>query len=211
MRLGNRSGREVMTTTFQRMAGREVARRAVRARITTAATALCHERGFEETTVEAIAAAAGVSSRSVFRHFASKEEIITSVVDEIGAGITIALASRPPAEEAWVALRRAMDGHLHDLNSDVDGAQLARAVLLFSTPSLRAAMLNKRARWIEAMVPDVIPRLRGPSGNLRDVQAHAIVSAALACLTSAVERWARLNGTHPVDEILDVAIAAVRS
>jgi AcrR family transcriptional regulator len=201
----------VTTTTSQYFAGRLLARQAVRARITEAAMTLCHERGFEETTVEEIAAAAGVSSRSVFRHFPSKEDIVTASVDEIGAAITIALAARPSSEEAWVALRRAMDGHLHDLNSDADGSMLARTILLFSTPSLRAAMLNKRSRWIDAMVPDVIPRLHGPVGSLRDMQAHAIVSAALACLTSAVERWARLNGAVVVDEILDVAIAAVRS
>jgi AcrR family transcriptional regulator len=189
---------------------REQSRQAIREQITAAAMELFRSHGFEQTTVSEIAAAAGISSRSVFRHFATKEDIVTASVDEIGGGIAVALAGRPPGESPWVALRRAMDGHLDDLEQDADGYVLERTRLLFRTASLRAAMLNKRARWIEAMAPDIVPRLTGRAA-LREVQAHAVVASALACLTTAVEHWARSNGTENAADLMDATIAAVRT
>jgi hypothetical protein len=102
-----------------------------------------------------------------------------------------------------------MDPHIEDLNGNTD-ANVATAVMLSGTAALRGALLNKRARWEDALVPNVIRRLKGPA-RVRELQARAVVSAALACLNTAVDEWARSGGTKPLDKLLDSAIDAVRS
>jgi AcrR family transcriptional regulator len=184
-------------------------RRAVRTQIAEAAIALFVAEGFDETTVDQIAAAVGISSRSVFRYFATKEDMVVGHLDEIGERLAAALEARPRDESPWVALRRAMDPHIEDLNGNTD-ANVATAVMLSGTAALRGALLNKRARWEAALVPNVIRRLKGPA-RVRELQARAVVSAALACLNTAVDEWARSGGTKPLDKLLDSAIDAVRS
>jgi len=165
-------------------------------------------KGYEETTVDEIAAAVGISSRSVFRYFPTKEDMVVGLLDGIGDGLAAELATRPRAEPAWVALRHAMTPHLDDLMRDSD-RKIATAVMLADTPALRGALLAKRARWEEALVPDITRRLKLPPSR-RDLGARAIVGAALSCLNNAVDDWARSGGTKPLAKLLDTAIAAVR-
>jgi AcrR family transcriptional regulator len=184
-------------------------RRAVRTQIAETAMALFVAEGFDETTVDQIAAAVGISSRSVFRYFATKEDMVVGHLDEIGERLAAALEARPRDESPWVALRRAMDPHIEDLNRNRD-ANVATAVMLSGTAALRGALLNKRARWEDGLVPNVMRRLKGPA-RVRELQARAVVSAALACLNTAVDEWAPSGGTKPLDKLLDSAIDAVRS
>src|ERR671933_1039454 len=64
-----------------RMAGDE--RRLQIARV---AMRLFSERGFRGTTTKEIAQAAGVSEAIIFRHFATKEELYTAIIDYKGCG-----------------------------------------------------------------------------------------------------------------------------
>ncbi|MFG1710809.1 TetR/AcrR family transcriptional regulator [Nonomuraea sp. M3C6] len=188
---------------------REMTRRAVRLQIAEAAMALFVQQGFEETTVDEIAAEVGISSRSIFRYFPTKEDIVVGHLDEIGDKLAAALEARPVDEAPWVALRHAMRPHLDDLATRAD-SMLATALMLSSAPALRGPLLNKRARWTELLLPNVMLRLKGPP-RTREVQARAIVSAALACLNTAVDEWERSGGTESVDQLLDLAIEAVRN
>jgi AcrR family transcriptional regulator len=167
------------------------------------------EHGYEQTTIDQVAAAVGMSGRSVFRYFASKEDMVVGSMAQRGADIATALQARPPDESAWEALRRALDGPLRNLDED-GGVALARATLLAVTPALRAAQLQKHAQWNELLVPGIIDRLSG-SSVARRLQAQAIVAAALACLDVAVEDWTQSGGTKPLAYLLDSAITAVRS
>jgi AcrR family transcriptional regulator len=188
---------------------RELTRRAVRTQIAETAMELFVAQGFEATTVDQIAAAAGISARSVFRYFPTKEDMVVGLLADIGDKLASALEARPLDEPPWVALRHAMDAHLTDLTQDPTN-KIATAVMLADTPSLRGALLAKRAGWEDALVPNITRRLKGPPAR-RALSARAIVAAALACLNNAVDEWARTGGTKPPDKLLDIAIAAVRT
>jgi AcrR family transcriptional regulator len=188
---------------------RAVTRRAVQAEISNTAMRLFTEHGFEQTTVDQIAAEVGMSTRSIFRYFDTKEDIVLGSMAQIGHDIAAALEQRPADEPAWEALRRSLDGPLQALKED-GGVALARTTLLATNPALRAAQSQKHAQWNELLVPGIAGRLSG-SGATRRLQAQAIAAAALACLDVAVEEWTRAAGKKPLDVLLDTAIAAVRN
>lgn len=196
------------TANARRSGLREATRRAVRAEIADTAMTLFMERGFEETTVEQIANAVGMSGRSVFRYFDTKEDMVVGSMEQLGHDLAAALRARPAQESAWEALRRAFDEPLRTLRQD-GGIALARSTLLATTPSLRAAQQQKHAQWNALLAPAVADRLTGPAAT-RDYQARAVVAAALACMDAAVEEWTASKGRKPLDRLLDTAIAAVR-
>ena len=66
-----------------------------------AALRLFAERGYEETTISDIAAAAEVSPRTFFSYFPSKEDVVFAEMDERLADVRAGLAERPPARRRW--------------------------------------------------------------------------------------------------------------
>ena len=86
---------------------REATRRAVRAQIAVAAVELFAEQGFEQTTVDQIAADVGMSQRSVFRYFATKEDMVVGELIEEGHRAADALRARPSDEPPWTEIGRA--------------------------------------------------------------------------------------------------------
>ena len=187
---------------------RELTRTAVRAKIAATAMDLFAANGFEHTTVEQIAAAVGMSGRSVFRYFATKEDMVVGHLDAIGDTLADALAAQPRDRDPWTALRNAMQPHLDALIRDAD-ANLALAAMLADTPALQPALLNKRARWVEGLLPHLVGHLSGPAAT-RELRARALASAALACLNAAVDEWARTGGGKSLNTLLDATISAVR-
>ncbi|WP_194908795.1 TetR/AcrR family transcriptional regulator [Catenulispora rubra] len=186
---------------------REVTRRAVKAEIASKALALFLAQGFEETTVSQIAAEVGTSTRNVFRYFASKEDMLFEEMIELGGDVAEALARRPSEEDAWTALRAAVQVCVDSMEADPLG--LRRAQLLLATPSLRPAMLDKQLRWQELLVPHTIRRLRAPEQD-RELRARALVSAALSCLDVGAVEWTRRDGMGPLGALVDTTFASVR-
>ncbi len=90
------------------MSLRERQRRQVRADIERAAFTLFARSGFADVTTEQIAAKAGVSTSTFFRHVRSKEDLLLEPVREGGTGIATRLESRPDWEPADVALAQAI-------------------------------------------------------------------------------------------------------
>ncbi|MDG4861081.1 TetR family transcriptional regulator, partial [Streptomyces sp. T-3] len=77
--------------------------------LTEAALQLLVEKGFDAVTVDEIVAAAGVSKRTFFRYFASKEDVVVQFLADMGTGMRGGLADRPAKERPSVALRHAVD------------------------------------------------------------------------------------------------------
>src|SRR3954454_16613700 len=84
---------------------RERTRRAVRGELTQLAVSLFVEKGYNETTIDDLAAAAGMSKRTFFRYFASKEELVMGKYEYFGEQLAEDLAARPADEPIWASLR----------------------------------------------------------------------------------------------------------
>ncbi len=187
---------------------RERTWRAVQAEITAAAMPLFTERGFEATTIDQIAEAAGISRRSFFRYFETKEDVVLGDLNALGETLRAALEARPPEEPAWPALRAAFLALRGPEHSPT--AELAAARVWHAAPSLRARHLEKHLRWQELLAPDISRRLGTPPGRAPDPRARAVVAAALACLDTAVDAWRESDGRADLEELYDLAVSAVR-
>lgn len=188
---------------------RERTRRAVRAEIAEAAMRLFLDNGFDATTIDQIAAAAGISRRSFFHYFASKEDLVLGDTDALGESVRAALEARPAEESAWAAIRAAFQALRSTQGTSAD--QLALARMYHDVPSLRARHLEKHLRWQELLAPEVQRRLGLPDTPTPDPRARAFVAAALACLDAAVDAWYESGGTADPVELFDDAIATLRA
>jgi AcrR family transcriptional regulator len=189
---------------------RERNRRAAYAQISGVALRLFADQGYESTTVEQIAEAAGVSARTFFRYFATKEDIVVGDLVQLGDVVAAALAARPPEENPWVALTSSFAALADAPGRPVD-RDLLIARLTTANPALRARHLEKHLRWQALLVPLLERRMGLEPGPVPDPRAHAIVGACLACLDTAMEIWARRDGDGTLEEIYLEALAAIRS
>ena len=184
-------------------------RAAARDEITRVALGLFLSEGFDAITVDQIVTSAGISRRSFFRYFGTKEDIVLGDLVARGALIAEAVAARPADEGPWEALRAGLESSAETTMPDVD-AGLALGRMLLETPSLRARLLEKRLRWQEMLVPLIAARMDDEEGSAH-LRASAIVASALACLDAASEAWIDSDGATDLAALYDEAVAAVRS
>lgn len=189
---------------------RERTRQAVRTDIAATAMRLFLEQGFDATTMEQIATEAGISRRSLFRYFDSKEDIALGDVAERGAQLQELLRERPDSEGPWEALRAALDTFAKGTEFTLDWA-VKMSAMFHETPSLRARQMEKQLRWMEQLAPEVARRLGADPDDRTDPRAQAIVASALACLDAAIDAWTLDGATRPVEDYYDAAVAAVRN
>ncbi len=185
---------------------RDRTRRAVQAEIGDAAMRLFLASGFDAVTMDQIAREAGISRRSLFRYFGTKEDIVLGNLVEMGRATLRMLEGRPAGEPPWTALRAAFEVFVTDPGFSPEFA-FRVSKMVHGTPSLRARRLEKQLLWLDLLVPEIRRRLTGDDTELR---ARAIVSAALACLDTATEMWIRRDGRGRIEDLYDEAVAAVR-
>ncbi|WP_418277025.1 TetR/AcrR family transcriptional regulator [Isoptericola jiangsuensis] len=198
-----------MTSTTDRETLRDRTRRAVRSELIDAAQKLFSELGFEAVTVDQIAAAAGMSRRSFFRYFSSKEEVVLGKVDRHGEAFVRALSERPDDEPAWVALRRMFDDAVaygSDPALGQHAAEMDRVIQ--SSETLRTGYLQ-RMQHAQDLVAEELRRReerRGTTG-WGDVDAAALVAAAFAALLTS-HAHSQASGAA-FATTLDEALAAI--
>ncbi|UUU19258.1 TetR/AcrR family transcriptional regulator [Streptomyces sp. DSM 40750] len=185
---------------------REQTRSVVRALLARTALELFAAKGYDDTRLEEIAAAAGVSKRTLFNYFRSKEDLALNGLSEQGELIAARLAERPADEDPWMSLRAAFQV-LEEIETTAE-RRLELVTLLFGNESLRAGHAEKQARWQELFAPLIEPRL--PGSDHRALQARAIAAAAITCLQAATEEWMRLGGQVDQFDLYDAAVQAIR-
>ncbi len=168
------------------------------------ALALFLDQGYEQTTVEEIAAAAGVSHMTFFRHFPRKEEVVEyDDYDPIMADLIVA---RPPGESPLEAVRAAMHAGLEQILPADRESILIRTSLLLSTPALQARNWIAQESTRDLIAGALSRRAGMPAPDLAtSVQAAAIVAASGVAITA----WAADGGTRDLAAAIDDALAAL--
>lgn len=129
--------------------------RARRDLIISAATDLFHERGFDATGIDEIGSAAGITGPGIYRHFASKDEILIAVLDRIW------MMLREGIEDARTldpddALRLLVDTHVTlAVHHRAEFALLIRDLRLLPKSYQELAAANRRTygeAWVRALM-----------------------------------------------------------
>jgi AcrR family transcriptional regulator len=190
---------------------REVSRRAVRARIGEVAARLFAEQGFDATTVDEIADAVGMSQRTFFRYFASKEDAALDDFARESDDFLHRLTARPADEPEWDSLRRVFDAVVE---RHADGelrrrSQLAHR-LIKSSPTLLAAYLERADRLQQRLLEALLARAAENGEEADEAVLRAVIGAAFACLQATVSRAASAPEATDLGARLDAVMAAVR-
>jgi AcrR family transcriptional regulator len=180
---------------------RQRTRDAVRQQIADVALVMFDEQGFDETTVDQIAGAVGISPRSFFRYFASKEDIVLGEPMVYGEPVRERLARALESTPAWEALRSGFDVVVEAVEVNPEWALRATRVMI-STPSLRARNMEKHLAWMTTLSPLVAAALTGPEAT-RHYHARAITLSAITCLDVSLGEFVHGNGKATIGDLLD--------
>jgi TetR/AcrR family transcriptional regulator, regulator of mycofactocin system len=147
---------------------------------------LFSEAGFEETTVEQIAAAAGVSRRTFFRYFDSKADVLWHAFDGEVRALREAFAAVAPHVPLMEAIRQVVIGVNRYRAEDVPELR-TRMNLIGSVPALQASAAQHYDDWERAVSEFAAGRLGQAADELYPL---AIGRATLAVCRSAYDQWA---------------------
>ncbi|GAA1001281.1 TetR family transcriptional regulator [Acrocarpospora macrocephala] len=179
-------------------------------RLAEAAVALFDENGYDETTVDDIAARAGVSRSTFFRYYRSKEDAIFPDHDTLLASVDARLRSST-ADTAIVAI---IDAVRIVLTHYVDDAEvsLRRYRLVGRVPALRTREIASVARYQRLFREFAGAWLAGsPDADLR---AELVAAAVVAAHNQVLRGWLRSGGTYdpfgPLDHAFRYVIATFR-
>lgn len=162
------------------------------------------EQGFDETTVDQIATAAGINKRSFFRYFTSKGSLLWSAFDDEVDALRTELAAAPAELPAMEAIRRAVIAVNHYRADDVPELR-ARMNLIGSSPGLSAGAAEHYDAW-EGVVADFVGRRAGqPPDSLLPL---AVARATLAACRAAYDRWVARADTA-LTVYIDAALSAL--
>ncbi|MFC3894576.1 TetR/AcrR family transcriptional regulator [Lentzea rhizosphaerae] len=184
-------------------------RQAVVAEIVDTALTLFAEQGYEATTMAQVATRAGVSQRSLFRYFGTKEDLVCGEQDALGALLVSTVAAEPADVSTWDALKAGFVAIL-TASDHTPERLLEISTLIFDNPSLRARYSEKRLKWQRALVPVVEQRMGIESGEIPDPRAMGVIATTFACIDAASELWVRHGGKADPCELYEQALAAVR-
>jgi AcrR family transcriptional regulator len=152
-----------------------------------AAWDLFAEVGFDRTTVEEISRNAGVSRRTFFRYFRTKEELLSFSVEQFGERVAQRFAEAPKGLKPLAALEDAilsvMQEEMHDSRQPKE-----MLGLMFEEPNLRGRFLCALSRWVPALGKELAKRKA-----YRGDPARCDLVAALYCTAfdQAHLRWYR--------------------
>ncbi len=161
-------------------------------------------QGFEETTIDQIAAGAGVSRRAFFRYFDSKPDVLWGAFDTEVAAIRALLDKVPDGLPVMAAVRQAVLAANHYRAADVPELR-ARMSLIGSVPALMASAAVHYDAWERAISDFVARRTGQPAGSLYPL---AVGRATLAACRAGYDRWV-VHADADLTVYLDAALRAL--
>ncbi|MEU4227630.1 TetR family transcriptional regulator [Nonomuraea sp. NPDC026600] len=182
----------------------------IRQRLAEAAVALFDENGYDSTTVDDIAARAGVSRSTFFRYYRSKEDAIFPDHDTLLAMVDARLRAST-ADTAIVAITDAVRLVLANYVDDAE-VSLRRYRLVRKVPALRDREITSVARY-QRLFREFVGEWLGDSPDA-DLRAELMAASVVAAHNQVLRGWLRSGGTYdpsgPLDHALRYVIATFR-
>jgi AcrR family transcriptional regulator len=165
------------------------------------------ERGFDQTTVDDLAAASGIGRRTIFRYFPSKNDIVFGALDERLRMLAAELESgRAAGLPLLDMVRRAFHATSHYQPDELSSLAL-RIELIATVPSLQAHAALRYRAWEDTVEAAVTAR----TGVRGGVYARACAKAVVAVMWAAFDTWREAGAGRDLPEIVDGAIDVLAS
>ena len=185
----------------------ELRRRSTHEALRRVALAQFASQGFANVTVTQLATEAGVTERTFFRHFPSKEAVLFQDYDSQLEWLAEALAQRPTSESLFDAVLASVESFPHDLEV-VRQAAIARSTLI------SAERIAAHLRVVQSSFADVLTDFIGTRyvdmPNL-DLVAEVAGATLAAALVVAVQKWGDDGCAGDLGEIVAASVDLLRS
>jgi AcrR family transcriptional regulator len=184
-----------MPTTGLRERKKQQTRQALRS----AALQLVAERGLDHVTVEDIAAAADVSTRTFFNYYSSKEQVIIGSDPELMTYIVALLEARPVDEAPLFAIQAVLE-EFATLLLDARDEYVLRRKIIVDNPALSSGHVAAFADF-ERVLIETIQQRQGV-----DADVALVVATAVAAMRVCVDQWVAGDGKTDLRALLASAI-----
>jgi AcrR family transcriptional regulator len=184
---------------------RERKKQKTRDSIQRTALRLFEKQGFEQTTIEQIAAAVEISPSTFFNYFPTKEEVI--LYDAYDPMAIRMFLERPKDEPLNVGIRQVLEGLAATFERD-EQMILARGRLIMEVPELRARLWDEVERT-QAMLAEMLAERTGRARD--DFELRVTARVLTAALLEASKEWMRSNGRHGLLNLANRALDVVES
>jgi AcrR family transcriptional regulator len=178
----------------------------VRGTIWDAAIDLFAGAGFEESTIDDIARAAGVSTRTFFRYFSSKNDLMGQGMIRYAALLSDAIHSAPKTVSPLQIVRYTAQRVASEAAAEPRVRQIMK--IAGSSVAAREAQLSRRAEVEDAVTRSFAVRCRTAPGD--EVTPRLLTGVTLSILDVSFREWAK-SGERDiaviVDEVLDTLTA----
>jgi AcrR family transcriptional regulator len=185
----------------------EQRRRSTREALRGAALASFASKGFANVTVAELARAAGVTERTFFRHFPTKEAVLFQDYETQVEWLSEALGERPASESVFDAVLASVASFPHDL-------EVVRQAATARTELISAERIAGHLRVVQSsfagVITDFIKKRYSDTSDI-DLVAEVAGATLAAALVVAVENWGSNGCTGDLGEITATAMNLVRS
>ncbi len=181
---------------------REQKREETLRRITQCAMTLFARDGYEATTIDAVAAAAGISRRTFFHYFKSKDDILLSQQAGMGEQLIAALTGEPTRATPWETLASAM----RKIAASYPVEELIAIDRMMT--SIEAVQQRKQANYVrdEKLLLEAL-RARWPDAG--DIELRNAAMLAIGLTRLSLDAWRSEGAIRPIVDYLDLALAAL--
>ncbi len=162
-----------------------------------AALELFARQGYDETSIDEIAAAVGVSRRTFFRYYDSKREVVWGEFDAELVRLRTRLDEAPVDQPMMDVLRLAVMDTNRFGAAELDELRI-RIGLTSSVPTLVAHSAVRYAEWCDVVAGFVAARI---GASTEDLAPQTVARAALGAATAAFTYWARHGGDDLVGQV----------
>jgi AcrR family transcriptional regulator len=162
-----------------------------------AAYRLFGENGYHRTTVDDIAAAAGVSTRTYYRYYRNKEDVVLGPLGEALEHYREILAARPPAEPALQALQ---ESFLEFTSEVEDPVMRTRLELVAKEPELQRGAFELGSRWQNEITSDLAVKAPGGQTDRRSLWLAA--GMAITLWVGSLRLWVEAGGKRALTDVV---------
>jgi AcrR family transcriptional regulator len=175
-----------------------------RGRLEQAAMELYTERGFEQTTVAEIAARAGLTERTFFRHFTDKREVLFWGAGALQELFVSTVTSAPESASPMNAIAAALDAAAVVLQARRDSAR-RRQKIIAANPDLQERELNKLASLAAALTDSLHGR------GVGDPAASLTAWAGIAVFKIAFEAWIEQTNEDDFSQVIRASLNELKA